>query len=223
MPETSWTRSLSDLHVPRRVAWSPTLGYATVDPEVAEVCAAAISVLSSLGSEIVEVDTVYPTDPFQPWLTLVGTYVLRVVADRRSSPEWERSDRLVRSMVEWAEASVGTVDLVRAEDECHRLNLALVDLFHDVSLLLTPTVAGQTGPVGEQGTVAGQPDPNWVRFTYPFNLTRSPAGTICAGFTRDGMPVGLQIVGPQHADVAVLRLMAALEDALALDTVAPLP
>jgi Asp-tRNA(Asn)/Glu-tRNA(Gln) amidotransferase A subunit family amidase len=223
MPETSWMRSLSDVHAPRRVAWSPTLGYATVDPEVLEVCAAAVSVLSSLGTEIVEVDTVYPADPFQPWLTLVATYVLRVVSDRRSSPEWERSDRLVRSMVEWADASVSAVDLVRAEDECHRLNLALVELFHDTSLLLTPTVAGQTGAVGEQGTVSGEPDPNWVRFTYPFNLTRSPAGTICAGFTRDGMPVGLQIVGPQHADVAVLRLMAALEDALALDTVAPLP
>jgi aspartyl-tRNA(Asn)/glutamyl-tRNA(Gln) amidotransferase subunit A len=52
-------------------------------------------------------------------------------------------------------------------------------------------------------------------------MTRSPAGTVCAGLTSDGMPVGLQVVGPQHADVAVLRLLALLEDALAVDATAP--
>jgi aspartyl-tRNA(Asn)/glutamyl-tRNA(Gln) amidotransferase subunit A len=52
-------------------------------------------------------------------------------------------------------------------------------------------------------------------------MTRPPAGTVCAGFTTDGMPVGLQIVGPQHGDVVVLRLVALLEDALALDRTAP--
>jgi aspartyl-tRNA(Asn)/glutamyl-tRNA(Gln) amidotransferase subunit A len=53
-------------------------------------------------------------------------------------------------------------------------------------------------------------------------MTRSPAGTVCAGFSTSGMPVGLQVVGPQHADVAVLRMLAVLEDALAIDAVAPI-
>ena len=52
-------------------------------------------------------------------------------------------------------------------------------------------------------------------------MTRSPAGSVCAGFTADGMPVGLQIVGPQHGDVVVQRALALLEDALALDMLAP--
>jgi Asp-tRNA(Asn)/Glu-tRNA(Gln) amidotransferase A subunit family amidase len=82
-------------------------------------------------------------------------------------------------------------------------------------------VAGQTPVIGEPGTIDGEPEPNWVRYTYPFNMTRSPAGTVCAGFTSDGMPVGLQVVGPQHADVAVLRLLTVLEDVLDLDAVAP--
>lgn len=112
-------------------------------------------------------------------------------------------------------------ELLAAEDACHRLNLRLVELFHDVPLLLTPTVAGQTGPAGGNGTVDGEQTPGWVAFTYPFNMTCSPAGTVCAGFTGDGMPVGLQVVGPQHADVAVLRLLAALEDLFGLDPIAP--
>ena len=101
------------------------------------------------------------------------------------------------------------------------MNVRLVDLFHGVHLLLTPTVAGQLPPVDGRGTIDGEPDDNWVRYTYPFNMTRSPAGTVCAGFTADGMPVGLQVVGPQHADVAVLRALALLEDLLALDPIAP--
>ena len=87
--------------------------------------------------------------------------------------------------------------------------MRLVDLFHGASLLLTPTVAGQLPLIDGEGTIDGQPDANWVRYTYPFNMTRSPAGTVCAGFTDDGMPVGLQVVGAQHADVAVLRGLAA--------------
>jgi Asp-tRNA(Asn)/Glu-tRNA(Gln) amidotransferase A subunit family amidase len=78
-------------------------------------------------------------------------------------------------------------------------------------------VAGHT-PVGsDYGLVNGIQDVAWVRYTYPFNLTRSPAGSVCAGFTGDGMPVGLQVVGPQHADVAVLRMLAVLDETIDVD------
>jgi aspartyl-tRNA(Asn)/glutamyl-tRNA(Gln) amidotransferase subunit A len=60
-----------------------------------------------------------------------------------------------------------------------------------------------------------------VAFTYPFNMTRSPAGTVMAGLTGAGLPVGLQLVGPQHGDVVVLRAMAALEAALGLPALPP--
>ncbi|HVH04501.1 MAG TPA: hypothetical protein VNE71_00715, partial [Myxococcota bacterium] len=52
-------------------------------------------------------------------------------------------------------------------------------------------------------------------------MTRSPAGTVCAGFASDGMPVGLQLIGPQHADVVVLRGLSLLEAALDLEATAP--
>ncbi len=52
-------------------------------------------------------------------------------------------------------------------------------------------------------------------------MTRSPAGTVCVGFTPAGMPVGLQVVGPQHADAAVLRMLAVVEDAFAIARLAP--
>ena len=112
--------------------------------------------------------------------------------------------------------------MVRAEDRCHELNLKLVELFHDVRLLVTPTCAAGPPGSGEPGTINGTADVNWVRFTYPFNMTRSPAATVCVGFTQAGLPIGLQLVGPQHGDLVVLRAAVALEEALGLDPVAPI-
>lgn len=223
LPDASWSRSLADLHPPRKVAWSPTLGYAQADREVLAVCEAAVRRLEALGTEVIEVDTVFDTDPVTDWLTLTAVYCLRVLEPFRGEDEvWAAIDPGLAAVVEWARTTVTAVRFVDAADACHRLNLALVDLFHRAPLLLTPVVAGQTPPVGEPGTIDGVPDVNWVRYTYPFNMTRSPAGTVCAGFTPDGMPVGLQVVGPQHGDVAVLRALTLLEDLLAIDAVAPL-
>jgi Asp-tRNA(Asn)/Glu-tRNA(Gln) amidotransferase A subunit family amidase len=48
--------------------------------------------------------------------------------------------------------------------------------------------------------------------TQAFNMTRTPAGTTCAGLTHDGLPVGIQVIGRQHDDLGVLRALAALEE-----------
>lgn len=221
MPDASWTRSLAELHPPRRVGWAPTLGYAHVDGEVAAVCEAAVQRLADLGTEIVLVDPVFPADPVLAWLTLAMTGDERALGHLRGTDEWELVDEGHVAAMDAFGAKARGVDVLAAHDACHEANLRLVGLFHQVPLLLTPTVAGQTGPIGGNGTIDGEETPAWVAFTYPFNMTRSPAGTVCAGFTSDGMPVGLQVVGPQHADVAVLRALAILEDALAVDALAP--
>ncbi len=221
MPDNSWTRSLQGVRPPRVVGWAPTLGYAEVDAEVAAVCQAAVERLADEGTEVIEVDPVFPKDPAIAWITLAMAAGERSLGHLRGTDEWEQIDPGHRAVID-AFGQVSGAKLLAANDECHHANLRLVELFHRVPLLLTPTVAGQPGPAGSNGTVNGVETPQWVAFTYPFNMTRSPAGTVCAGFTADGLPIGLQVVGPQHADVAVLRLLTLLEDVLALDPVAPL-
>jgi aspartyl-tRNA(Asn)/glutamyl-tRNA(Gln) amidotransferase subunit A len=222
LPDASWSRSLATLNPPRKVAWAPTLGYGRVDSEVLAVCESAVARLEELGTEVVMVDRLIDADPVQDWLALVGAASLRSLDKFQGDDAvWSHIDPGLVALLEWARSSVGPARVIEAIDACHTLNLALVDLFHGVSLLLSPTVAGQLPRVGEPGTINGDPDVNWVAYTYPFNMTRSPAGSVCAGFTADRMPVGLQVVGPQHGDVVVLRGLALLEDALALDTVAP--
>lgn len=215
MPEASWLGALEGADVPVKVAWSPTLGYATVDDEVASICRSAVDRLADLGAEVVEVDAVFPTDPVMAWVTMTNAYNARTLAPFRDTERWERIDAGLRAMADWG-AGVTAVELVNAEDQCHELNLRLVELFADVRLLVTPTLAAAPPVSGRPGRVNGEESSNWVSFTYPFNMTRSPAGSINAGFTSTGLPVGLQLVGPQHGDLVVLRAMAALEAGLGL-------
>ena len=220
MPEPSWLGAIEDAHLPMRIAWSPTLGYAEVDRAVLEVCERAVGMLSDLGAEVVEVPSVFAEDPVFSWWTMTAVYNSRTFAELRQSPRWADVDPGLQAQVSWAD-TVSPVDFVRAEDECHRLNVRLVELFHDVRLLLTPTVAALPPLSDRPGVVNGVETVGWVSFTYPFNMTRSPAGSVCAGWSDSGLPVGLQVIGPQHGDLVVLRAMAALEAALPVSPPSP--
>jgi aspartyl-tRNA(Asn)/glutamyl-tRNA(Gln) amidotransferase subunit A len=223
-PEASWPAALEGARPPSKVAWSPTLGFAEIDAEVLALCRRAVDVLSDLGTEVVEVGSVFDADPIDQWLTLAGVYNLRTHADLVGTPAWDQVDPVLRMVLEGAAATIA-LDVVRAEDACHDLNLRLVDLFHDVRLLVTPTTAAPAPPrsLGGAGVINGREDYNWVKMTYAFNMTRSPAATVCVGLSSAGVPVGLQLVGPQHADLVVIRAAAALEAALGFDAVAPFP
>ncbi|HYD10893.1 MAG TPA: amidase family protein, partial [Acidimicrobiales bacterium] len=162
--------------------------------------------LEGLGAEVVEIPTVFDTDPAISWATLVGAYLLRTVT-RAGCDDWSVLDPTLHMLLELGQRTTPAF-MVESEDACHRANLRLVEAFRDVSVLLTPTTAGITPRAGDTS------NPNWVGFTYPFNMTRSPAGTVCAGLSSGGLPIGLQVIGPQHGDQVVLRTIAALEQAL---------
>lgn len=215
-PPVAWSIAVARQQMPARVGWSPTLGYAHNDPQIERTCLHAVEQLAAAGVEIVELPTVFERDPIWTWVTLVASYLRRSVGDG----DLDLMDPAVRAYLKLAD-TLTAQQLIDAEDECHRLNLALVHTFLSCDLLLTPTLAqspplimvpeGDDGPGDDGPGDDGPGDEAFVRSTYPFNLTRSPAGTMPVGFDAHGMPVGLQIVGPQHGDVAVLHLMRHLE------------
>lgn len=221
IPEVSWLDAVKEPHVPAKIAWSPTLGYAPVDREVLAACEGAVGVLRELGAEVDEIPAVFTEDPILPWLTITDSFNWRTVSSLHGTAEWDLLEPVFAgSALRGRELTAE--QLAVALDECHRMNVRLVGLFHQYRLLVTPTIATLPPVSGELGLIDGQPDVNWVRFTYPFNCTRSPAATVCAGLSAGGLPIGLQLVGPQHADQVVLRAAAALEDGLALPGVATL-
>jgi Asp-tRNA(Asn)/Glu-tRNA(Gln) amidotransferase A subunit family amidase len=216
-PEASWLDALEHPHVPVRIAWAPTLGYADVDREVVALCEAAVGQLEALGADVIVLDSVFDLDPVGDWLTLMGVCQLRTMRPLMGHPRWEEVDPILAAIIDAAQSTTGE-QLVRIFDTCHTMNLTLVEIFAGSRILVTPTCAGAAPEVGPSGqsAVNGVLTPNWVQFTYPFNMTRSPAATVCAGVTTAGLPVGLQLIGPQHGDLVVLRTAAALEASLEL-------
>jgi aspartyl-tRNA(Asn)/glutamyl-tRNA(Gln) amidotransferase subunit A len=89
-------------------------------------------------------------------------------------------------------------------------------VFHErYDLLVTPTLPLAAFEAGAE-VPAGWPHrrwTSWTPFSYPFNLTQQPAASVPCGFTSGGLPVGLQIVGPRHADARVLRAAHAYQTA----------
>lgn len=217
----SWAAALEGVTPPKSVLWSPTMGYGRNDAEVAAILAAAVERIAAAGVEVIEVPTVWDHDPVLHWAALAYVALRHRIKPYRGTPAWDTITPGLRTVTDLV-ADADKYAVYEALREAHRLNYRLVELFHKAPLLLCPTLAGQIGPVGQQGTIDGEPTLSWVTYTPPFNMTGNPAGTVCAGFTADGMPVGLQVVGPQHADAVVLRAIAAFEQILDVDSVAPL-
>ena len=222
-PEANWLDALDDAHVPVRIAYAPTLGYATVDAEVATACERAVGVLESLGADVVVLDSVFDGDPVGDFLTVTGAATLRTLRPFMGHPRWEEVHPVLRDYVEAAQATTAEQLLV-VFDNYHRMNLRLVELFHSCRISVTPTCSA-LAPLADDmvSPVNGVNTANWVQFTYPFNMTRSPAASVPVAMSSGGLPIGLQLVGPQHGDLVVLRTAAALEAAIDHDFLATLP
>jgi aspartyl-tRNA(Asn)/glutamyl-tRNA(Gln) amidotransferase subunit A len=222
MPQTPWAGALSELAPPIRVLWAPNLGYVEVDREVLEVTGRAVQAIADAGTEVIEVDQVFDSDPVMHWVaqSVISNLhtVGKLVPEGAEHPDLDPG---LAEMMRFAAEVVSATDVFESNDVAHLLNFRLRELLSEAHVMLTPTIAGRAPFPGVQGTINGEESLGWVSFTYPFNLTRSPAGSVCAGFDSDGIPVGLQVVSTHLSDVVVLRTCAYLEQLLDIDTVCP--
>ncbi|MFC9328753.1 amidase [Kitasatospora sp. NPDC057015] len=195
-----------------RVAWSPDLGHLAVDPEVRRITRAAVDVLErELGCRVEQVtpDWADPAAAFQA-LVVAETDLrgMRRMID-------EHGPRMSPHLVAWMRHPWTAEDLTDANIARKALVNRMARLMADHDVLVTPTAAVPPFPVGVLGptetdgrTVA---ETAWIGFNYPASLTGQPAVSVPAGWTADGLPVGLQIVGRHLADATVLRVAAAFE------------
>lgn len=195
-----------------RIAFSPRLGYAKVDPEVASAVAAAARVFAELGANVEEADPGFES-PRDAFFVLWAAGGAKIVASYHPRDHAAMDPGLV------AMAKVGEHFSARDYLDAEAIRAALVlrmNKFHrKYDLLLTPTVAVPALPVGQDLN-----DPatekhwiDWTPFSYPFNMTRQPAASVPCGLTKGGLPIGLQIVGRLNDDERVLRAARAFETA----------
>jgi aspartyl-tRNA(Asn)/glutamyl-tRNA(Gln) amidotransferase subunit A len=193
-----------------RVANSPRLGYAKVDPEVDALTAKAVAAIAAQGAIVERADPSFasPRDAF--W-TLWSAGCAKVVAGI-SEDKRRLIDPGLRAAAETG-ARLSAVDLIAAEGERALLMQQTNAFLARYDVLLTPTVAVPALPVQQDLS-----DPSseqiwidWTPFSYPFNMSRQPAANIPCGFTAAGLPVGLQAVAGLGRDEVVLSLARAYE------------
>ena len=208
--ERSWYEAATRAEAPKRVVWSPTMGFAEVDPAIAATCEAAVTALEAAGTEVVVDDTVFTELPIDGWWTNWLTYMHAQLGKYLGTADEEKITPLLRDMVVAGAELVGD-DAADALTRMFARNHDVGGVFdrHRAQFLLTPTIAQFPSSLAELERNAGPAD--WVQMTFVFNMTRHPAGSVPVG-TVDGLPVGLQVVGGHFNEPGVLATMAAIEN-----------
>jgi len=197
-----------------RIAWSPDLGYAVVDPQVLKITEAAVSVFETLGCDV-EVATPDVDSPQTAFSTQTAASIAASLYDKL--PEW--GDKFEPALTRFIEqsTSITAVEYIKARMQQLEYWDGIRHFFERYDFLLTPVTAVPAFEIGIYAPreIAGQKvSPlGWMPFTYPFNVTGQPAASVPCGWTDDGLPVGLQIVGRRFDDASVLKAAAAFEAA----------
>ena len=197
-----------------RVAWSVDLGYAAVDAEVARIAAEGARVFEDLGC-VVEEPQISLQHPIEYFMTIfsTGAYV-----SYKDLYEQKRGllTNYVRGNLALGESTTGE-EFVKAMLAYQRVRSQADDIMEEYDLLLTPTMSVPAFQVGQfPRVIDGQsvdPRLGYMPYTPVFNLTGQPAASVPCGFTEDGMPIGLHIVGRRGEEKTVLRASAAFEEA----------
>ena len=207
-----YTQGLNDGIRGLRIAYSPTLGYAhNVHPEIAAAVAEAVQVLQDLGAHVEQIDPGFE-DPLEIttglWFLGAWTVWNTLSAEQQSvaDPDFK------------AEAALGArlsaLDIQHLNQRRGVLGSQMRQFMQRFDLLVTPSVSVPAFDALPAGHSPLSPESmlGWTPFSYPFNLTQQPAATIPCGLTRDGLPMGLQMVGPMFGDALVLRAAKAYEN-----------
>jgi len=182
----------------------------SLDDEVRAAVTAAAKRFEAAGAEIVEVSPVMTRTMLDG---LDSFWRARFWGDIETMPD-ERKAQILPYIFEWAKggASVSGVEAVRGFNQTNEMRKACARLFSGVDAVLSPTNPIVSYPADWASPTNDPLKPfEHIGYTVPWNMSEQPAASINCGFSRSGMPIGLQIVGPRFADLLVLKLSHAFE------------
>ncbi|MAX58706.1 MAG: glutamyl-tRNA amidotransferase [Chloroflexi bacterium] len=197
-----------------RLAWSTGMGYAAIDPEVASITSTAARVFEELGCTVD--DPAFALDnPIPAFLTIFYTGNYTVYGHLMEECPEKLSDNARFCFEHGSQATAA--DYARAIRAVDEMKAKIDDLMDTYDLLLTPTMAVPPFPIGQPpDRIDGKdvpPRSSYSPMTRPFNLSGQPAASVPCGFSSEGLPIGLHIIGKRGDEATVLRASAAFEQA----------
>ncbi len=222
-PSTPYVEAVDNPVRPAKVAFTPNLGVAPVEPEVVDICTQAVQLFETIGAEVEE-DTIDLHDASPTFQTLRAA---GFAAGMKSLFE-NRRDQLKPEIIWNIEKglALSTEEFADAERARGALFQRTADFFDRYDLLLSPAVAVPPFDVDiryvtEIDGVQMDNYIDWALLTSALTLTACPAISVPCGFTEAGLPVGLQIMAP-HREEARLLSAALFEEATGLADLVPL-
>lgn len=195
-----------------KIAFSPRLGCRAplVHAEIDVLVATAMPLLADAGACVIEESPRWPIDPFEPfkvlWETACFVTTERVPSEKRS---------LLDPVILAAGRAGGCVTLPSYHDALAQrmaVSAASKAFFNEFDLLVGPVMPVPAYDIGREVPQGfADHDWSWCPYTYIWNMTGQPAASVPIGFTMDGLPVGVQIIGRNGADADVLRAARAIE------------
>jgi len=183
--------------------------YQRLDRDVATAIEAALGVLDGLTAEARDV-TLPPTADFPVILAEAYAYHERYLSDSANHRLYD-SVTLERLL---AAGEFSTASYIETRRELALARHAIVETFADVDLLVTPTTPGLPEEIrNAQNPAEASGAESSVRNTFQFNIYGIPTISVPCGFSRSGLPIGMQISGPPLGEMSVLALAHAYEQA----------
>ena len=198
-----------------RIGWSSDLGFAAVDSEVLNICQEATTSLKNAGCEIDNADIVL-NEPFGPFRTLFSAMAYTAYSQLLENYPDQLTDYAANCIENGA--SVTGAEYAAALGYVDQIKSIFNSAFEQFDVIVTPTLAVEAfdalGPLETINEIDGREvDPWWgyFPFTFPINLAGLPAASVPAGFSKNKLPIGLQIIGRPRDEKTVLSISAALE------------
>jgi amidase len=203
-----------------RLGWLGNIGgHLPIEPGIMELCQQSFKAFESIGCKVEEASLNFPPNRlWECWVVLRHWYVGADLLDLYNDPvkrqklkpeaQWEVEGDLKLSATDVSKAALARADWYRA----------LLQLFHTYDYMLLPGVQVFPFDINEHWPkeIAGvkmDTYHRWMEVMIPGTLSGCPVINVPVGFNDKGLPMGVQIIGKNHADLAVLQLAYAYEQA----------
>jgi len=198
-----------------RIGWTTDLGWTkAIDPDVEKAVAAAVDKFTRHGWDVKEIKVKLKNpEPFYYTWTVSNTKY----DNRERLKEWAKV--MDPDLVRMASGEYTTcMEYIRCTDKRRLFYGDMIGIYkaHDIDILVTPTTASTAFGLDVMFPPAidgkGVSPTGWMPYTFPFNLTGQPAATLPAGFSREGLSIGMQVIGKRLSDALVMQVSKAFED-----------
>jgi aspartyl-tRNA(Asn)/glutamyl-tRNA(Gln) amidotransferase subunit A len=212
--DISYVKEIKEIPEKLKIGYSIKMGFVkAIDPEVEQIVLNSVQKFEKLDWTVEPVDIKIRN----PENAFIAVYASELACDYKSKLDKCR-DIITPTLVKAIEAGLKymATDLESALSKRKELFVILSEFFTNYDLLITPTTGVPAFDLGLMypDRIAGKPASplTWMSYTYPFNMTGIPAASIPCGWSKDGLPIGMQIIGKKFDELTVLQASKAFQD-----------